>query len=794
MEPGGWRSALESLRARWSSAAGLSLRALAVLALALWGTRYYARVLDRSYPVKDWLAWTLGKLWGYGLLFNVALVCLGFVIVHRLCRQRALPPLELLVMSAAAGAVGFSTAMSVLGWLGLYNGPAALALAAGCIAAGGPGLARHLVAAREGITREPVRPLVAAAWAFGAIGVLFVYLTLLSPDAMNYDATWCHLTVPQDYARHGRMVPFPGDYARNHPHLAGMLHTWGWIVPGLSQPERWMMALHTEFWLFLWTLGGVAAATRCMLGDTTERGTWAAFFLFPAIFVYDHNIGGAADHVLAFFAAPMLLAALRAARSMSAGSFALLAVVASGAILTKFQGGYLLLPIAIYLGVAWLRRLAGTPRAERPRDLWLGGPLAVPVLLAVLTAPHFGTNWVYYGNPFYPFGQETWKGSHPVVPGGAFLVEHVFKDWNWRPHGTPLENLKEAVKLAFEFSFEPHYSFTKYFPMFGSLFTLGLPLLPLVGRGRRIWPGALIGLGALVVWGLTFRVDRNLQGFAPILIATTGAILVRAWDLGWVARAGLVVLVGLQVIWGGDAVFYSGHDRLRGAVDLIRSGYEGRARVRLDGYRADYRALTQALPRDARVLLHNNHLSLGLDRDVILDWPAFQGLIGLDGVRSTRGLVELWRRHGLTHVVHVPGWRPAATKQDEVLFAELRFRAGDVKRFGPLELFPVPAAGAGKDLRVLALGLWGYRNGLYPVEAMTTHEGLPAHLLAWPAPAVPLAPAEDAQTALLAQADVVLVGAGQVAPPAMQRELGTQFAAGISYRSGFTVFHRRQPR
>jgi hypothetical protein len=119
---------------------------------------------------------------------------------------------------------------------------------------------------------------------------------------------------------------------------------------------------------------------------------------------------------------------------------------------------------------------------------------------AVLVSPHYVRSWVFYGNPFYPFAQRVFA-SRPTTPHAAFLFEYLFKDWSWRPHGSFFENMCEAARLCFTFSFEPHYSFTNDVPSFGSLFTLTLPLLLFIRARRRLWLGALSALVSLFAWG-----------------------------------------------------------------------------------------------------------------------------------------------------------------------------------------------------------------------------------------------------------------------------------------------------
>jgi hypothetical protein len=307
-------------------------------------------------------------------------------------------------------------------------------------------------------------------------------------------------------------------------------------------------------------------------------------------------------------------------------------------------------------------------------------------------------------------------------------------------------------------------------------------------------------MGSLFAWGMIFRVDRHLQTFLPLLVATTAAILVRAWELGWVARAGLALLVGLQVVWGGDAPFYAGKGRVQSAIDMISSGYEGRAASRFSSFRSGDRALGAALPKDARVVLHMYRPNLGIDRDLVLDWAGQQGLIVYEDIHGPRSLYDVYRSIGVTHLISIPGRRPASTKQEDVLFSDFVHRFGkDAKRFGGEELVALPAEPPPPDhpYRVLSLGLAGYADGLYPVEAMKTYEYVPEGREKFAPPETPLPPDPSAQAALAASADAVCV-ADRFHPDArLKSRIDTVFEPAVAYAHSFTIYVRRsggQPR
>jgi hypothetical protein len=778
--------------------------------LGLAAVSVFALFVDRIYPVATWLAWPTFAVWMWVLVLHAACLGLGARITIDWLRVDDRPALETLTLSFAVGVVGWILILHVLGALGLYGRPLVFILPVPLVAAG-VGPLRDSVARWRGARRAAPSRGGALAKAIAAFGVLclgLMYLQLFSPDALNYDSTWCHLTVAQDYAREGRIVPFPADYAKNVPQLTPMFHLFGFLAPGLNQPQRWMFALHNEFALFVWTLVGVAATVSWIVGDDAPRGpapttAWAAFFLFPGIFVYDSNLGGAADHVLAFFALPVLLATARLGARPTPRNAILWGAVVGGAILTKYQAVYFVFPAAALVGLLWLLRRRPIARDFDPGEpapaRRLARTAAVACLaVAVVVAPHFLRNVIFYKNPVYPFMQTVFTASTPRTPDSAFLVSHVFTDVNWEPKGTLFAKLVNALKMFFEFSFVPHYYFEFHHdvPTFGSLFTLLLPVVPFLGRRPRLWATVGVSSAAVLLWAFTFLVDRNLQTFLPLLVAATGATVVLAWRAGPIARLGLVPLVGLQLIWGGDAFFQTGYDRrqsgsdrMRSGIDLIRSGFAGGARARFAGYRPGHVTLGEALPRDATVLLHASHESLGIDRRIVLDWPGFQAMFDYRRVRSVAELDALYRSRGVTHIVRDYRQQPAPTKQEEVLFALYVGRyARSLGTFVGLELLALPATPpppAAND-RVVMTGVGGYADGVYTIDQLGAYESLLDIPPTYPRPRTPLGPDPAAWSALVRDSMAVVVGGGRPVPPPLFTELAGR--ASVSAPGGLSIY------
>lgn len=765
-----------------------------LLLLALAGFWTFASISNDVYAIERWLFWPLAMLWGWVATLNLACVSFGQLVIVRVLKLRNLPALESAVFSMALGLVCFVIALYIGGALAWFTPRFAVALPAAMVALSarhGIALAKQLVRAAQEVRRTPFTFALICA---GAMCTAIVYLGAFTPESLNYDSTWCHLTISQDYARAGRIIPFPADYTKNMPQLASMIHTWGFIVPGLTTPLRWMMVLHNEFSIFLWTLAGVAAGIRRMVNDQRIAGSWAAFYLFPIIFVYDHNLGGAADHICAFFAVPMVLATLRVMRAYRWGDAALLGVVSAGALATKYQAAYLIVGIALVLGLSWLHRLyqlrrAAAPQAAIREVLW--APLLTAAVAIVCVSPHFIRQTIFHKNPLYPFLQDLIPSS-PTIPNAAFLFKNTISDPNWIPQGTLLERVCYASKLFWTFSFHPHYSFTHNVPAFGSLFTLLLPALLFVRDRGRILVGAVISSVALFIWALVYNVDRNLQVFMPVMVCVTGALMIEIWNQQRIARWGLVPLVALQIVWGGDALFYSSYSRLDSAMSLIRSGYEGTAKTRFDGYRASFRALHDALPDNARVLLYNAHPNLGIDREIYLGWVGYQGLISYDALRTPAELQRYFLQLGITHLLYDPDGFRAATKQQEILWNALIEHAKNMGRFANYKLMRMPEKPLRNDppFRVGVLRLNGYADGIYPIESLDTDEYLPPQLQSYHGPDAPLAPDGDERVKQLEGVQAVLVGRSERPSGPVGDLLQRQFERTLAIEP-FTLYLRK---
>jgi hypothetical protein len=701
-------------RRRWS---------IAVLVTA--GALIFATTIHQHHPIDGWIFFRYLRATLLATLFCGACVMAGHAVVVRAIR-RVLPIGEHLTVAFAVGVFVFFLASFVCGLLGLYGRPFFLLGPGALIAFGARDTLRTAARLRRRLARVDLRlsidPLRGAILALGCLGLLELWLTILTPQNASYDARWYHLPIAEHYVAEGGIAPFrEGWVVGALPQLASLLDAWAFSAPG-DLFDRVETAAHMEFAIFLMTLVGVAATVRKILGERAPL-SWVALFLFPGIFCYDSGLVLGADHVAALWAAPIFLLSLRYTERPSKGYALLLGVVIAGALDTKYTAA-ILIPLPLAMLVA---RAARPTTSKRPRGIVAASLLTASVV--VLTAPHWLKNALFYGDPMFPLWRH-WFQAHPWSDAAEAPYEIWFAlrrpPWSWL-------GVVEMAKTLVTFSFVPH-DFPQYHgerPIFGSLFTLLTPLLVFFGGRRLYWlfGGVYLGIAA---WFWIHEFDRYLQAIVPWMAAATAVVIILVWREGGVARLALVLLVGFQVVWGGDVPFIPAHRASASAIlqtvlQLLGRGDPKESGDRLVSY-PEWEAMSRVLPRGAKVLVHEEEIHLGLSVASALDYPGNQGAFywGEPDASTPAAVWKLLRAHGISHLV----W---ATNLDHgtdtvagafVFFDFALHHAKPVGTYGGFALAVLPDAPPaptvpGKvayypcDVDPL------FAPGLYPLEALT---------------------------------------------------------------------------
>ena len=590
---------------------GLLRRVGLVLGLAL-AIGTLAIFVRKHSPVEEWFVWTYARYWLCAMGLVAACLSAGFLATNYLLRRAALS--ERLYLAVPAGVLACFWCTFVAGRLSLLGPAFGVLMPLGLFAAGAWPLFKALRLAYRHYRwayrrRAPLSALEVVTVALGFLGLVIVYLGILTPENAAYDSRWYHLPLAEHYAAAGEIARSPeGWFQAALPHLASLLYLWPHLFGGFRLFDQVEIAAHFEFVLFVWTIAGIPLLVRWLVPGARTRTTWAAMFLFPALFSYDSCLSVAADHIGALWAIPIYLALRRAWHALEPRASAMLGAMLAGAILTKYQViSIVLFPVlAVGMRTLWLagknlRARLATGHGKGGDFGFVVGALAAGATTLALSSAHWLKNWIWYGDPVYPALYEHLT-LRPWNADGPDNYRTQTEPELWRPVGTTFEKLEETGRALFTFSFEPHdwLHFHRDWPIFGFLFTLSLFLIPFVRAKLRVWALFLAGHVAIATWYWTTHQDRYLQILTPWLVCLVAAILVLCWRAGLVARVGVVLLCGLQVIWAAGVVLIPSHSytttSLKAAYDLLGSGFvRDRWKKRFDTF-PDWAKAGKSLP------------------------------------------------------------------------------------------------------------------------------------------------------------------------------------------------------
>jgi hypothetical protein len=710
-------------------------RATLLVVVLLVSTWHFLDVVGGHYPIDQWLFWHYARVIGLAAVWTLACLSAGHRVL-KLGWRRTLPISEHLTLSLAVGVLVFFLATFAGGTLGLFGPIFAGGLPLAMFAAGAPGAWRYARRAIRGLRRARRKPRMSASilslpiGLFGLMGILMIYFFVLTPDSVSYDSRWYHLGLAEHYVAEGAVRPSPeGFFPAALPQLASLLYAWPLMLRTLPYFDRIELAAHIEFALFLATLAGIPVLVRAVLPRSRAPLAWAATFLFPGIFLYDSSLGVGADHVAAFWAVPIYITMLRALEDLAPRRCALFAAMLAGAALTKYQSLALMVAplIAFAFRSAWLVAKAASRSAYGWRIF--SGPASALVVGVVLTAPHWLKNWIYYGDPLYPFLYKHLQ-DHPWTADTAHRVEDFSVHQMAMPHGTLKEKLRETlVDGVLNFSFVHHDwpNFHGPAPIFGSLFTLLLAALPFLRKSGRT---ALLFLCANVgvfVWYWTSHQDRYLQVQVPWMASAVAAALILVWKSGIAARLACMPLVAAQIVWGGDFYFYPtegflGQPRIKMVTDLMSAHF-----------RKDTQPLSpfggwfdvgSSLPRGAKVLVHQSHIHLGLRAMSVSDWESWQGGLSYGRLGSPRAIYDELAGWGVTHVLWLGNRASDSLAGDLAFWQFVKLNAVDQKTFREgltlARMPPAPPSGPFSDsVLVRVCGAGPYADGMYKLSDLT---------------------------------------------------------------------------
>lgn len=708
---------------------------LVALALA-GGLAFFASSVDEHYAIEQWLFPRYAVYWLCCLVWLAGSLGTGYLTLTRVFRVN-FPVYEATLAALVIGLLEYETAMLIVGALQRFGSPAFFAVPLLFLIVGGRSLATLIRRFAEIWKRR--RPLTAFGFVslvFGLFGLGMIYFVILTPENVQFDSRWKHLSLAEDWVAWGGLRRRDEGWVFSaRPHYTSLLYTWAFLLPGAKLFDKMLLAAHLEFVIFaLTTLVGIPALVRRLVPNADPRIVWAARFLFPGVFLYDSSLSAGADHVGATFGVVACLALFRAWKRLDATSVLLLAVALGGGVLVKETVALMLVPFpalaivvrALYLLVQGLRKRVD---AQVLRNAWRSPLLAVALGLGV-TAPMWLKNLIWYGDPLYP-SLHSFFDSSPWSNEASYRLKWAYQEAQmWAP-SRDLDGLIKTFRALFTYSFEPHdwKRFHRDVPVFGSLFTLLLVCLPFLRGAGRIWAVVAWVHLAIFAWYSVHHQDRYLQCVLPLMSACTAAIMILVYRrFGVIARASLALLVGFQIVWGGDVYFFQTHAMARSpikkVVDLLSAGFEGEFEERFR-VQNGFQAIGRLVPDDARLLLHETNINLGTGVTTVLDNPGWQYAIEYGAAKDPAGVYQMLKDVKVTHLwAKTDRTRGTDSIAGELLFYDFLRRHAPKARTvagGILaELGETPPEGPFES-RVLVISCGrDYDSGWYEMEDLAT--------------------------------------------------------------------------
>lgn len=689
-------------------------------------------IFGRTYAVELWLIARYARAWLWAAVFGLSALSIGNLLVVWLSRPGERTEGQF-TLGFASGVFVFFLAIFLAGIAGKLHQATFFAIPALLFGLGARRLFRdvreRLERIRDGSIRLELTWWEGLALAAGAIGLAVVFLPTLVPENVAYDARWYHLPLAEEYVLQGGIRRFPEGWVPSAmPHLASLLYAWTFLAPGADLFDRIITAAQLEYLIFLATLPGIPLLVRSVVPGVRANLSWVWAFTFPALFIYDTGLSVAADHICALFAIPAYVAMQRALRELAPRACALLVIQLAALALSKYTAlvaiAFPVLAIAVRMAwLCWLR-IRGRVRNHN----WLWGPLSALVLGLAITSPHWLKNWLWYGDPLYPILHQHFA-SRPWIPDGA-LIYQVFLNEAFAALGSWQDKTLGGLYALYDHSFGLYTweVFHGRFAVMGSLFTFILVALPFVKAPLRLWGLILATHLGIFIWYVRFHEDRYLQTIFPWMVAATAAIAALAWRRGPLARVGVLSLTAIQLVGGTEAMFWPTHQMTgRSGLSLANDFFAQTMRKnfgpRVRPYE-DMAAIGKDLPKGSKVLMHRDHLRLGIGVSVVADAYRSQYGLSYGYIGSSSALYRVLKSYGVTHVL----WTPEQTYGEQSLAAELVFHAFVARHLkNPqyrggrrlAELSPEPPTEEGSTVFVFGCDPNLYKSGLYEMSQLT---------------------------------------------------------------------------
>ncbi|MDW8107581.1 MAG: hypothetical protein RMK45_08890 [Armatimonadota bacterium] len=459
------------------------------------------------------------------------------------------------------------------------------------------------------------------------LALLSLVLCLLPPDGNEWDALAYHFAFPKLYLQAGKMVEIPFMHQSYFPPLQDMLYLWGLAVgsESVAKVTHWVVGVLTAL--------GAAGFVQRQGGS----GAWAAVLVLGTPAFLWQMFSGYADLATALYISLAMFALATAVQVCDARWLWLSGMMMGFALATKYTA-LLAWGLWALLGLVWLWRMR---LRAWVRPLVLSGLLALAI-----GSPWYLRNWVWTGNPVYPFAYEIFGGKHwSKEQAEAYRHDQlkfgmgrepamlVLAPWNLAANPAPFADpigakVGERVFLL---------------PSMG-VAMLAMPALWLTG-GVAAGAGYLLAFAGLnlVGWFHLMQQVRYLLFLVPIVAGAGLSAIQRVPHWVRYAYGGILLLQACFTLWLMASVYLP-------QLPLALRDRDAYLTRRLQIYPAIQYLNTQPEPQQGVILLDETR-GYYLNRPYLWGNAGHHRLIPYESMRTGAELAQWMRQHNYRYVL-----------------------------------------------------------------------------------------------------------------------------------------------
>lgn len=491
---------------------------------------------------------------------------------------------------------------------------------------------------------------------FLIIALLLISLVIvwLPPDSNDWDGMAYHLAAPKIHLSKGGIDFIPFMHQSNFPALLDTLFLWGLWSGGVAGAKVF------HWWMWVLTILGAFAFARKLGG----QGEWSALLLASTpIAIWQAGVSYI-DLSTALYTALSVFALYRGVMERETKWLWAAGLMMGFALGTKYTA-LLSWGVLGVIGLFWIIVQKWTMGA---RSLIGAGLLALAI-----GAPWYIKNFVFTGNPVYPFAYELFGGRHWSAENavayrgdqlkfglGRSPTDLLQLPWNLAAHPAPF-----ADPLGVPINDHPYLLGASGAGHSASLFLPVASGLPAGG----LWL-ALFALGSAVGWFFLMQQIRYLLAIFPITAALTTARLEHTGKGVKTLFIGLLTLQSLFCLWLFGTIYLS-------EVPSALEDREAYLERKLQPYSA-FRYINQQTPAESKVILFDEPRCFYLDRNYLWGNPGHHRVILFERLETAEDMIEEFKRQGFTHVVINRAFAPSETQDRWRLHLEESIQNGQL--------------------------------------------------------------------------------------------------------------------